>query len=205
MEDWIRRVDSPASSIFWLYGGAGAGKSALAQSLAEKFQRKGELAASFFFFRADSERNNGNRLIPTLALQLVYSFQGIFSLLEDTVLAKPHLFKKSRESQMLELLIGPLTQLWNKESDDAQEETPSNPHPRLVVIDGLDECIGQETQCDLLRIIASAIPHLPYPLRFLITSRPESHIVRSFQHDLKNAARYDLSDDSDVEKDSKFR
>ena len=29
-------------------------------------------------------------------------------------------------------------------------------------------------QCDLLRIITSAIPHFPYPLRFLITTRPES-------------------------------
>lgn len=44
------RLHSPPSSVFWLYGGAGAGKSALAQTLVEKFKKNGDLAASFFFF-----------------------------------------------------------------------------------------------------------------------------------------------------------
>ena len=172
----------------------------MAQTLAEKFESKGGLAASFFFFRSDRKRNNGNRLIPTLALQLVYSFQGIGSLLEDTILAKPHLLTMSRESQMLELLVKPLIELWNQELD-AQAPTPSHPHPRLIVIDGLDECSDREAQCDLLQIIASAIPHLPYPLRFLITSRPESHIVRVFNHELEKTARYNLSEDFEAGND----
>ena len=87
---------------------------------------------------------------------------------------------------MLELLVEPLTELLRTESS-AQEEIPSNPNPRLVVLDGLDECNDQETQCDLLRIIASAISRLPYPFRFLTTSRPESHIALALQRDLTNA------------------
>ena len=55
MEDWMNSD--------------GAGKSALAQSVSEKFETK-ELAASFFFFRGDSTRNNGDSLIPTLVSQL---------------------------------------------------------------------------------------------------------------------------------------
>src|SRR5260370_13850315 len=50
-------ITSSLSSIFWLFGGAGAGKSALAQTLAEKFKTNEDLAASFFFFKADVNRN----------------------------------------------------------------------------------------------------------------------------------------------------
>jgi len=77
--------------------------------------------------------------------------------------------------------------------------------PRLVVIDGLDECQNQDVQCELLRVIANAMPRIPYPLRFLITSRPESHITRVFDHDRVLQAgmihRYNLSYDPDADAD----
>ena len=198
MKDWIRQ-EAP-SSIFWLYGGAGAGKSALAQTLAEKFKKEG-LAASFFFFKADVNRNDGNRLIPTLALQLLQSFPEITPFVEEKIHANPDLFKKDRQTLIFDLLVDPLKSLSLNEMDGAQLNTVPKSHPRLVVIDGLDECIDSVTQCDLLRAIAKAIPCLPYPLRFLITSRPESHITRVFQHELKHVARYNLSNDSDANKD----
>jgi len=206
VEDWIRHDSlhsEPPSSIFWLYGGAGAGKSALAQTLAEKFKINEGLAASFFFFRTEVERNTGNSLIPTLALQLVQSFQGLTPIVEQIILRNADLFKKNRQTQMLELLVEPLIRLSLKETAGApvHAHTTLKSHPRLVVIDGLDECSGSDIQCDLLRIIASAIPHMPYPLRFLITSRPESHITRAFQHNVGEVAQYNLSEDSDADSD----
>src|SRR5260221_6994749 len=112
MEDWVL-YDSHhdiQSRIFWLYGGAGAGKSALAQTLAEKFKAN-DLAASFFFFKADVNRNDGNHLIPTLALQLLQSFPGISPFVEGKILANPGLFKNTRHSQIFELLVEPLKSL----------------------------------------------------------------------------------------------
>ena len=84
-------------------------------------------------------------------------------------------------------------------------DAQSPPYPRLVVIDGLDECQNPDVQSELLRVIARAIPSIPYPLRFLITSRPESHITRVFNHDQDLRAaiihRYNLSDDPDADAD----
>jgi len=205
LDNWVHHDNphSSTSSIFWLFGGAGAGKSALAQTIAEKFKRNEDLAASFFFFKADVNRNDGDRLIPTLALQLCRSFQGLIPIVEEMILRNPDLFKTTRQTQMLELLIAPLIRLSLAETDG--KPVHPNPalksHPRLVVIDGLDECSDSIIQCDLLRIIAIAIPHFPYPLRFLITSRPESHITRTFQHDVGRVAQYDLSVDSGADKD----
>ena len=200
IEDWVRHDtlhDAP-SSVFWLYGGAGAGKSALAQTLAEKFKTSEELAASFFFFKADVNRNNGNCLIPTLAYQLLQSFQGLGRIVANKILQNLELFERTRQAQMLELLVEPLIKL---SIEETEESKTLKPYPRLIVIDGLDECKDPDTQCDLLRIVAIAIHHFPYPLRFLITSRPESHITRAFQHDLGQVVKYDLSDDSYADKD----
>ena len=203
MEDWVLNdgLDSIPSSIFWLYGGAGAGKSALAQTLAEKFKQNDNLAASFFFFKADVNRNDGNRLIPTLVLQLAHCFQGLSGLVEDKILQNPDLLKKSRQTQMLELLIEPLIRLSLEETNDMRSNAELKLHPRLVVIDGLDECLDSDIQCDLLRIIGGSIPHFPYPLRFLIASRPSSHITRAFQYDVGTVIQYDLSGDPNSGKD----
>jgi len=175
----------------------------LAQTLAEKFKTNEELAASFFFFKADVNRNDGDRLIPTLALQLGRSFHGLTPFVEEMVLRNPDLFKTTRQTQMLELLVAPLIRLSLAETngEPVHPNTALKTHPRLVVIDGLDECSDSIIQYDLLRIIAIAIPHFPYPLRFLITSRPESHITRAFQHVVGKVAQYDLSDDSDADND----
>ena len=182
------------SSLFWLHGGAGVGKSALAQSLSEKFQEKNLLAANFFFFRGDPTRNNGEYLIPTLVSHFVDSFEGIGPLVEDRIHKNRALFFKKPQIQLRELLVEPLLALKSKGIVFT--------HPRLIIIDGLDECKDPGLQCELLRVIASAIPQIPYPLRFFITSRPEAHITRLFNHDPYLRAitirTYNLSDDADA-------
>jgi len=179
-----------------LHGGAGVGKSALAQSLSEKFQEKEQLAASFFFFRSDPSRNNGDHLIPTLVSQLVDTFEGIVPFVEDRIRKNRALFAKKYQIQIQELLVKPLLALKSKSWVN---------HPRLIVIDGLDECENPAVQRELLRVIAISIPHIPYPLRFFVTSRPEAHIMRVFNHDPDLQAitvhRYNLSDDPDKDMD----
>ncbi|KAJ7899395.1 hypothetical protein B0H13DRAFT_1481802, partial [Mycena leptocephala] len=48
--------------IIWLYGPAGAGKSAIAQSLCLKLEAEGCLGGAFFFKRGHLSRGNGNKL-----------------------------------------------------------------------------------------------------------------------------------------------
>lgn len=184
------------SSLFWLHGGAGVGKSALAQSLSEKFQKK-QLAASFFFFRSDPSRNNGNNLIPTLVSHLIGTFEGIKPFVGGRILKNRAVFTKRYQFQIQELLVEPLLAL--------KAEEPLVTRPRLIVIDGLDECQNPDIQCELLRVIARAIPQIPYPLRFFITSRPEAHITHVFNHDrdlqVIPVHSYNLSDDPDADMD----
>ena len=53
----------------------------------------------------------------------------------------------------------------------------------LVIIDGLDECHDKTTQQSILRLLCETITVHKLPLRFLIGSRPESHIRTGFDHE----------------------
>ena len=58
---------SEKSAIFWLNGLAGTGKSAIAQTVAERMAADEILGASFFCSRAFEDRNNIHVIFPTLA------------------------------------------------------------------------------------------------------------------------------------------
>ncbi|KAJ7679791.1 hypothetical protein B0H14DRAFT_2173500, partial [Mycena olivaceomarginata] len=56
--------------ICWLYGPAGAGKSAIMQTLCQRLEECGRLGGSFFFKRGHHTRGNAQVLFATLAYQL---------------------------------------------------------------------------------------------------------------------------------------
>ena len=70
--EWVGD-SNPNASMMRVHGPAGAGKSALAQSIGELCRAKGWLAASFFS-RTAQGRNNGWALFPTLAYQIATSY-----------------------------------------------------------------------------------------------------------------------------------
>lgn len=193
------------ASFYWLHGGAGAGKSALAQSLAEQLKEANNLASSFFFFSIDASRNNGDRLLPTLIYQLTRVHSAYEKKVIEQLKRNQDIFNKPRAQQMRVLFNDPMAALHAEGVDAAT-------FPRLIVIDGLDECKDTEAQSDILSIIAQSIlgyggptGPLPYPFRFLVASRPEGHIDRAFDSNkyIKQipVQKYDLSKDSDASKD----
>ena len=71
--------------FMWLYGPAGVGKSAIAQTIAEQCHELKLLAASFFFSRTTAGRNDHSRLIATLIYQLCLSIPEIRTYVEDAI------------------------------------------------------------------------------------------------------------------------
>ncbi|KAF8329930.1 hypothetical protein F5887DRAFT_896405 [Amanita rubescens] len=83
ISDWID--DScPRQLIMWLNGPAGAGKSAIAQTIAERY-KDSRLAASFFFQRNTPDRGVANRLFTTLAWQLGMSIPETYPYIESAL------------------------------------------------------------------------------------------------------------------------
>jgi len=156
--------------IMWLYGAAGAGKSAIARTMAEMLLSRGQLLATFFFSRADSSRNHIKSVIATLAYSIALTIPESRPLIVTTIENDPHILKRPFAHQFKHLIIEPLQQLSRK----------GVTYPTIIVIDGLDECLNHEERSTLLRAISTNAGNFFAPLKFLITSRPEVPIARIF-------------------------
>ncbi|KAF9262640.1 hypothetical protein L218DRAFT_1077845 [Marasmius fiardii PR-910] len=160
--------------VYWVNGAAGVGKSAIAQTLSEKYIQTGQLAAAFFFSRNDPTRDKLDPFVITLVYQLATSstLQPLIAPLIDHVIrSTPGILDKNWEKQFRMLIEEPCAQV-----DPSQWRQL----PRLIIIDGVDECIDVDSQKRLLQIIQHATPTLP--LDFLLFSRPEPHIRHMFCH-----------------------
>src|SRR5271154_6221085 len=98
---WVGESESAREAfMMWLFGPAGAGKSAIAKRIAEIAAEKGLLIATFFFSRTDPQRNTKDRLVATLAYQLALSIPGTRTLIENAIERDPAIFKKNIQTQI---------------------------------------------------------------------------------------------------------
>ncbi|ESK89165.1 nwd2 [Moniliophthora roreri MCA 2997] len=153
--------------ILWLYGPVGAGKSAIAQTIAETGQREGFLVSSFFFSRGDPKRSNPKSLFLTIAHALAVSIPELRPSIEQALRSNPTILRASLEEQFEKLIFEPCKSL-----------AELLRFPWLIIIDGLDECNGSREQKRILSILGTLISKIR--LRILICSRPEPPIHEVF-------------------------
>ncbi|KAF5327420.1 hypothetical protein D9619_004693 [Psilocybe cf. subviscida] len=137
--------------LIWLTGGAGAGKSAIMQSIVE--------------------RNYAEVLIPTPAYQLARMFPTAMAILEPIISCDPLIFKTSLHTQAYELLVRPILYL---------VDTGAMEKSTAFVIDGLDECSDPLKQALIISAVSSILCEHHLPVLFVIASRPEPAISSAF-------------------------
>ncbi|KAK7037621.1 hypothetical protein VNI00_010836 [Paramarasmius palmivorus] len=169
--NWARSEDPTTERLLWLSGPAGAGKSAIAQTIAEKTDPEGMLVSSFFFWRDDPQRNNPSRLFLVIAYDLACKFPQFRGRLEQVIKQTPSVLKASHNVQLEKLILEPWSMLSHTECGG------------LIVIDALDECSTGREQQEVLHLIASFLSkyHKPLP-RILLCSRPEPSIRETLDH-----------------------
>ena len=173
--DWVHwHKESSALPVFWLYGLAGVGKTAILQAIAEvlcsesEYDENSSLGGSFFFSRGQHGRDRGDFLFSTIAYQLALNVPGLRQYVNRIMEINPTLPTKRMDVQLQKLIV------------DALKCLPLPQRSYLVIIDGLDECQDKATQQSILSLLCEAITVYKLPLRFLIASRPEFHIRASF-------------------------
>ncbi|KAJ2912476.1 hypothetical protein MD484_g7936, partial [Candolleomyces efflorescens] len=189
--DWYGYQQRSGKPIMWIYAPAGYGKTAVAGTISEKLEEKAEelgfglIGATFFFWRTSAERNSPARFIITLTYQLSISIPELVPHIERAVKRDPMIFSKALEMQLMKLIIGPFKALG---------DTSHMPN-RLIIVDGLDECINSDqesrvqkryaedqemVQRRVLDLIHTLASH-SFPLSFLILSRPEPWIKQHIE------------------------
>ncbi|KAM6503680.1 hypothetical protein JOM56_000623 [Amanita muscaria] len=184
IHDWIDNPDEE-ESIFWLHGPAGIGKSAIAQTIARSYSQQ-QVVPTFFFYKSDPSRNDGNRLFTTIAWQLALLIPAIRTHIINSLNKRPDLPRKDVETQFQELIVKPLRALTSASSQTQLSSL-------VIIIDGVDECVDEKLQRRFLKVIGNAVNDPDFPLRFLICSRPEVHIEEAIDRFECAPIRLDLA------------
>lgn len=161
---------SKEKNVYWLYGSAGVGKSAIAQTLADHCAANQLLAASFFFWHRDSSRNSPRNIFTTIAFQLAFTVPELAHAINSAIIDKPHILSSAIEVQFKQLILDPCLQT-----------LCDQPRSYLIIIDGLDECLNSHDQQRIISILADGIMKHALPFKILVASRPEPRIREAFQ------------------------
>ncbi|KAF8983222.1 hypothetical protein BDQ17DRAFT_1378225 [Cyathus striatus] len=158
---WSNDTADDRSNILWLHGPAGVGKSAIALSVCKRLEQMKTLRASFFFLRTEATQNNVQWLFTTIAYQLAVflPITGLRKAIEMHVTHNPDVISQSMEAQWRKLIVTPL-----KAAVEMKDAHP----PTVIVINGLDECLDEDAQVQMLRMIASASSY-GLPLHIIIS------------------------------------
>ncbi|KAF7366238.1 WD-REPEATS-REGION domain-containing protein [Mycena venus] len=164
IKDLIAQLTSAPDSIrlVMLSGVAGSGKSTIAKTVATILaEEKNTLAASFFFSRDHTDRNNINHLAMTLAMQLADYSPGFQThLIELLEKGGAGIFHTEPHLQFQKLVVGIL------------EKLPPCSKPWVICLDALDEC-GEDRGQIFLRWLSDSIAQIPAHIRFFLTGRPD--------------------------------
>ncbi|KAF5327428.1 hypothetical protein D9619_005115 [Psilocybe cf. subviscida] len=171
--EWLNGPESEVA--MWMYGPAGIGKTAIAQTVAKLCAEQEQLLSTFFFFRSDEGRNSVNHLVPTLVYGMLQQIPRTHDVVCTRIAGNPLVFSAPLERQIRTILLPALS-----EPIPSPQNTP--PGPMLFIIDGLDECMDSRMQQLIVRLFVSLLASTTTTIRhkILIVSRPESHIVSAF-------------------------
>jgi hypothetical protein len=149
---------TPCLSLLWLSGMAGAGKTAIARTFADRMEDENMLGAAFFIDPQDDQRRDPKRIVQTLAYYLLENDRHGLEVLSRSLEDQPDIKEMQLPIQVGRLIRRPLA------------ETPPVQRSRVIVIDALDECKGSE-DIELITTLLENLSNLP--IKLLVTSRNE--------------------------------
>ena len=152
--------------VCWLRGPAGAGKSTIAHTIAQRYDERKMLGFSFFFSRRNRDRSDATKLFATFAYQLAVKLPQVKNAMEDALAKDPLILQQRSQQQFTKLIINPVRSITEPVRG------------LIIVIDGLDECGDREHIKEVIRLFVDATRELPF--RMLFTSRPEAYIESMF-------------------------
>ncbi|KAJ3570738.1 hypothetical protein NP233_g4204 [Leucocoprinus birnbaumii] len=162
--------ESRSNHVRWLTGPAGAGKSAIMQTLAEQAAGRSTLGAALFL-SASKKLDQPLKLFTTLAYQLATKYSSYRNFLCDRLRTDPSLPEKSIATQFSEFFVEPF----------ARHRIHGNFRHIVILLDGLDECNGIREQIEIAGLITYfAVTFPSTPLVWVIAGRSEPHLTSFF-------------------------
>ncbi|KAF8957404.1 hypothetical protein BDZ97DRAFT_2079214 [Flammula alnicola] len=160
----------------WMRGAAGAGKSAIARTIAQMCEEQGRMSSTFFFSRTsgDIRRSDEKHLVATLVYQMMEHIPETRNDISTAMLNNEFIFDLALDVQIDRLIVAPLSRL--------SELSSAQTLPKIIIIDGLDECHHKAAQDAIVKGFVAALGRMDhnFPHKLLIASRPEQNIQSAF-------------------------
>ncbi|TDL17497.1 hypothetical protein BD410DRAFT_831427 [Rickenella mellea] len=167
VHEWVQgRGSTPP--LFWLNGLAGTGKTTIAHSIAEYYDERRQLGATFFFSRDQQDCRDTRQVFRTIAYQLGNAYSDVRVAIAKAIKDLNPLHSNS-QTQLLNLIIEPLRSF----------SLPSS-GPIVIILDALDESDDHTAAANIVELIATELSRAPLPLKFFVTSRPEKNLRSRF-------------------------
>ncbi|TEB40238.1 hypothetical protein FA13DRAFT_1724461 [Coprinellus micaceus] len=196
----LSHIEHGEAKVVWLTGPAGAGKTAIMGTIADKCHARRWLAGSFFISVSAMkvDRCSKRYIIPTLAYHLFQlDIPGLPSAILAAIASNPSVFDKHLNQQVEILILAPIRKVL--------ENTDASSWPKAILVDGVDECAADEgrefeTEQDyqrsqeanhreVLSALFQASSDPSFPFHVIIASRPERAIEGYFSSLPKGAIK----------------
>ncbi|KAF9445963.1 hypothetical protein P691DRAFT_784564 [Macrolepiota fuliginosa MF-IS2] len=157
------------SRLIWLSGPAGAGKSAVMQTLAET-ESQNLLCAALFLSRTE-KINEARRVLPTIAYQLAVRNNNYLSFLEERFRNDPMFLERSLAAQFQSLIVTPFV----------HKRVPLESTSCAIFVDALDECVDERDQIKLIELVSGSVAEHPTtPIKWIFATRQKRHFKTIF-------------------------
>ncbi|KAJ4161619.1 uncharacterized protein LMH87_007649 [Akanthomyces muscarius] len=175
VSEWAK--DLHAEPIFWLNGMAGTGKSTISRTVARSLADNGQLGASFFFKKGETDRGSLSKFFMTIAADLIMKKPSTAPHIEAVLNADHSITSKNYTEQFQKFLLEPLT------------KCDIGDRPVVIVVDALDECEQEGDIERFLYLVSRLETELPDRIRIFLTSRPEEPFRSQFKKIKKKDSR----------------
>ncbi|KAF6748282.1 hypothetical protein DFP72DRAFT_1074546 [Ephemerocybe angulata] len=178
----IWAMDRDSAHLFWLSGPAGTGKTALSKTFCAQLAQRGTYGASFMCTVQKKDRQDVYLIIPTVA-KILAEERPVFGkaleqvLLNDRSCRSPKTM--SLNDQYSKLILEPAAKVFT--ADDLL----------VICIDALDECKDKDA---ISQLVTTLLRKPTVPLKFFLTSRPETSLRTSLQSSGKQLHLYDIEE-----------
>ncbi|KAF8344297.1 uncharacterized protein EI90DRAFT_3284695 [Cantharellus anzutake] len=184
--NWCRNTGDNENRLMLLTSVAGAGKTSIVHTIADRCDKEIILLLCFFFTVGEQPRPD--RLFSGIAQALAKRDADYRAFIISALRKDPTLSTASFTMQFKELVASPLL-----------HKPPPPSHPMVVIIDALDEC-DEEAYHPLAKILCEEVPKLPSSIKFFVTSRHVDLVNRSLsRHFPVDHLTIDLLDDTNMD------
>ncbi|KAF8344203.1 uncharacterized protein EI90DRAFT_3114956 [Cantharellus anzutake] len=190
---WCHSTGDSENRLVLLTAVAGAGKTSIALTIAERCASEGDVTLLLCFFFKAGERSRPDFLFSGMARALADHDPIYRTFITSALRDDPSLSTASFATQFKKLVAPSLL-----------HKPPTSNRPMVIIIDALDEC-DKEAFEPLAEILAEEVPRLPSSIKFFITSRQFDLVNRYLSPDYPiDRLTIDLLDEANVQDCARF-